>query len=508
MIVGYVAVAGIAVTLIGIHYIFAYRPNLDPFRDINGVGCPRTVPFRSNPVDLVILRGIKKPFRGFRAVKVSSSSRWSYLDARLTKCILAMSDLQLATGLALLISGYTQLPCGLSVYHWSIISRLAWFSSLTHLSCLTLLRNYLHNNRAERQWRLLFMLILVIMLVTAMASTGGAGLADPASNEYAICSFSIYGHREVYVNRFGSMIILICLVLLGFVFRVIKLYRPVSLFVVENLRRHISHGSRKLLWGLYRWSGLPRGPRSFAGSILYYPALAWFLSMRLVADHFASMFFEVYWLPASFLIGLFSLLQNLNILMEDNYWDIDTIDNSWSFGQVVPVILLAVPLINIFETFHPATSTEAGVGANTPPSSPSNSTTNSLFLIAMRPSTPPIYNRPEFDPDRDYYNESTAMGAATVYILIYELVILGFSLYAATGSTLYSAVLFMRVGLAFPPIGLWATILVSLSIDRFGRGKGRKWRVGALQIVNVACMTSISLMLVIYLSHIWNGGGW
>lgn len=29
-------------------------------------------------------------------------------------------------------------------------------------------------------------------------------------------------------------------------------------------------------------------------------------------------------------------------------------DNSWTFGQVMPVILLAVPLINIFESlYHP-----------------------------------------------------------------------------------------------------------------------------------------------------------
>lgn len=54
-----------------------------------------------------------------------------------------MSDLQILTGISILISGYAQLECGLSCYHWQVLVYLAWFSSLTHLSCLTLLRNYL-----------------------------------------------------------------------------------------------------------------------------------------------------------------------------------------------------------------------------------------------------------------------------------------------------------------------------------------------------------------------------
>lgn len=214
-----------------------------------------------------------------------------------------MSDLQLATGIAILISGYTQLRCGLSSYHWLVIGRLAWFSSLTHLSCLTLLRNYLYNRKPQRQWRLLFMLALIIMLITAMVPTGSyewnssgelvqVSEHNPLGSDYAICRFSapvLSGSVEAFV----SMVILVSFIGLGFIFRVIKLHKPLSLFVVETLRRRISHGLRRLLWMLYHWRSHPKGLGRFAGDILYYPALALFLSLRLVADHFSSMFFEV-----------------------------------------------------------------------------------------------------------------------------------------------------------------------------------------------------------------------
>ncbi|KAL4915264.1 hypothetical protein BDW62DRAFT_188963 [Aspergillus aurantiobrunneus] len=132
-----------------------------------------------------------------------------------------MSDLQLGTGTAILISGYSQLRCGLYSYHWLVIGRLAWFSSLTHLSCLTFLRNYLYNQKPQRQWRLLFMFVLVIMLITAMVSTGsydieGFSFALPRGG-YAICLFSTPAF-SASLEISLSMGILVSLIGLGFVF--------------------------------------------------------------------------------------------------------------------------------------------------------------------------------------------------------------------------------------------------------------------------------------------------
>jgi hypothetical protein len=50
-----------------------------------------------------------------------------------------MSDLQIVTGFAILLSEFAQLQSGLAALKWRTILDLAWFSCLTHLSCLTML---------------------------------------------------------------------------------------------------------------------------------------------------------------------------------------------------------------------------------------------------------------------------------------------------------------------------------------------------------------------------------
>lgn len=216
-----------------------------------------------------------------------------------------MSDLQVVTGIAILISGYAQLPCGLSCYHWQVMGRLAWFSSLTHLTCLTLLRNYLHNRPARRQWRLISMFILLIMLVVAMVPTGnyewsvsndwsdsnGGYPPSPDPRDYAICHFS--QPPLVGTAATVSMSIFVLLSTLGFLIRVVKLNKTVSVFLVGRPRKFFSKHARTFLWKLYEQQKAPKLPRPIAGTTCYYPGLAFFLAMRVFLDHCASMYFEV-----------------------------------------------------------------------------------------------------------------------------------------------------------------------------------------------------------------------
>ena len=84
------------------------------------------------------------------------------------------SDQQLVTGIALLVGGFSQLRDGLDAYHWQILVYLVWFSSLTHLTTLTVLRQYFRDNSAIRLWRAVFMLIIVVMLGIALVPTGNS----------------------------------------------------------------------------------------------------------------------------------------------------------------------------------------------------------------------------------------------------------------------------------------------------------------------------------------------
>ena len=84
----------------------------------------------------------------------------------LEKFILALSDQQLVTGLAVLIAGFVS-PCSMSIYHFNIIAALGWFSSTTHLSTLAVLRVYFIEHPRLRTWRVIAMLFVLALLSVA-----------------------------------------------------------------------------------------------------------------------------------------------------------------------------------------------------------------------------------------------------------------------------------------------------------------------------------------------------
>jgi hypothetical protein len=83
-----------------------------------------------------------------------------------------MCDLQLLTGIAILISAFITVPCTMSAYHWQIVVYLAWFSSVVHLSGLIAARRYLYGRPWERLVRIIASVVFLAVLVVAMVPTG------------------------------------------------------------------------------------------------------------------------------------------------------------------------------------------------------------------------------------------------------------------------------------------------------------------------------------------------
>ena len=108
----------------------------------------------------------------------------SHRDLRreaLTRFIVTLSDQQLVTGLAMLIAGVAY-PHRLTGYELSMVLALAWFSSMTHLTTLYVLRSYLAQKTVVRDFRVLGMLVTLVLLVyTIIISTPSAGSALPVS---------------------------------------------------------------------------------------------------------------------------------------------------------------------------------------------------------------------------------------------------------------------------------------------------------------------------------------
>ena len=189
----------------------------------------------------------------------------------------------------------------LSSYHWAIIVDLAWFSSLTHLACLAILRNHLYNRPLQRIWRICSMAVLLILLVVALSFTGNYGWVpagyssssrhggEVAINEPAICHLrSIPTPNPTY----WSMVFSILLIVIGFVLRIVKLYKAISVNAVGRARGWVSIRCRRLLRIIYNWcSGSPH--KSLKRTLCYRPLLTVFLLARVLFDGWSSMFLEV-----------------------------------------------------------------------------------------------------------------------------------------------------------------------------------------------------------------------
>lgn len=164
VLIGFPATAYLTLFIAGIYYFVGYVP--EEFL---------------NTLDRSVLANWRKPS--------SSAISW---EPTLRTAVLMFSDQQLVTGSALLASGYAQLPSGLSAYHWQMIVYLAWFSSLTHLTTLTILRQYFRENTAARLWRTILMLVMVTMLGIALLPTGDARWSyygDNSAGLPALCYF-------------------------------------------------------------------------------------------------------------------------------------------------------------------------------------------------------------------------------------------------------------------------------------------------------------------------------
>lgn len=181
-----------------------------------------------------------------------------------------MCDIQAITGISILIGGFICLDESLSAHHWELIVNLAWFSSITHLSGLTVLRRYLQVHHYERYVRIFFMFVLLAMLLIAMVPTAfinwrssekqgtpdesAAGPKTPAICLFSIqCGLSLYPQDFDVVpfersNAFQEMMISLFFLVIGFLSRTIKLSTRLSGWTREKIGNPVD----TFLEGLYQ----------------------------------------------------------------------------------------------------------------------------------------------------------------------------------------------------------------------------------------------------------------
>ena len=160
------------------------------------------------------------------------SEAWS---VALQNAVLAFGDQQIVTGTAILVSAYSQISCGLQLYHWQVAVDLALFSSITHLTTLTCLREYFRERKSLRTIRLIFMGTIYVMLAVALVTTGYSALN---SSQPAWCLFHANAElSSYYPYNWIYMWILLGYITVSYISRAVQLFPPSLSWRGRPLRR-------------------------------------------------------------------------------------------------------------------------------------------------------------------------------------------------------------------------------------------------------------------------------
>lgn len=288
----------------------------------------------------------------------------------LRQTVLAFSDQQIVTGIAIMIAGFVGLHKGdISVYHYQIVLYLAWLSSSVHLSALTLLRPYLNAHPGVKAWRLTGMLVLFLMLVI--------GLVPTVSYDWGIVSYSGTGSISVgkdqptgwgmpavcfWGKAYGDGVnndapIGYILLVVSYLWKVGDLFastrslygsrvrRPLERMIASALskpaRRYVETRRRRWLWQF---------------RMLLVPTVPLIAFLELLASFSASLWISV--------LGLVFGTVQVVVPRNQNYEQIASQEDEWGFGQLVPLVLLIQPLGAISEHLYTGRRMNANAQAN------------------------------------------------------------------------------------------------------------------------------------------------
>jgi hypothetical protein len=293
------------------------------------------------------LRRVDK--RIFRANSRNQHSRWRNV---IESVMMSLSDQQLVTGFAILIAGYYEMMnSNLSIYHWRIVTYLAWLSSSVHIASLTLLRDVLNKNPTFRNLRVAGMLLLLSLLLVGLWPTRFGEdpdflFLDPpdfaSSRIPAKCFWT--SPLSSPLGNTGTLdanwVLSVVLLLFSYAWKLSQLFassrglvrrwlvaRPEA--AMERLMRRAvkSDRSKWLKWLVYKLS-----------TVCYMTFVA-------IAESAESFFVTILYLCMTLPYGIVAIF-NTRWTVDD---DVITGERRITFGQLVPLFLLVLPILLVFE---------------------------------------------------------------------------------------------------------------------------------------------------------------
>jgi ABC-type antimicrobial peptide transport system permease subunit len=256
-----------------------------------------------------------------------------------------LSDQLIVTGITVLIAGFAQSGT-LSIYHFQVVTWLAWLASNAHQVTLGVLRNYLREHRTVLRYRLVAMGAIYVMLMCAVAFAGASILYSSFSSyTYALdsavsCTWDAKAFRALPADTVFSL----CVLSVSFTSRILKLFVTTSDLAEKYFRQKPGQWLKRQYYCAA--NPTPTGTVSaFFCRVKAFAIIVTYVNARAIFDTYTSDVFELIWLTLSFTYGSAQLFRwrsfTQGIINE----------NSWSFGQLLAPLSLILPLLALPEVY-------------------------------------------------------------------------------------------------------------------------------------------------------------
>ena len=278
-----------------------------------------------------------------------SSAKKDFWRPVLENLVLSLSDQQIITGLAILITGFIK-HCSISVYHFTIVTDLATFSSNAHMTTLNYLQSYLKERPSLRNWRAVLMMILFFALIAA--SVLGGHWAWYQSWPYqAQCLFD-----DLIGNVHGSpalwMSVNIIMLLYGYYSGLKGIYPSFSDCIdTWTYEKPLSNMNSGITWLSQRRISNSKNFSSKALQLFYTISWVLLISVRFIFVSLViilgSSYFTLCFDDMFFGLAIWGILGDRNIPK----WDMIGNENEFGFGQIVPLLLLASNILTFRDIY-------------------------------------------------------------------------------------------------------------------------------------------------------------
>lgn len=289
------------------------------------------------------------------------------------KFILSLSDQQLVTGISLIIANYlirfgvAGLNQRVSAYSYVIAVHLALLSCVIHLSSLTILRDHFDAHTRLRSFRICLILpaigFLLPKLVLAQdidsSVTLSCGLDSLHTRENKVLNRSHLAQWDPDIQNVSTFLQTVAILIIiagGYIRRVIEVYFPLfrkapDVWTARVSSKFIGYPKRRdidLFMARSCEAQITSAARlvNFRGHMKQKPVVA--IAGILVGELRRSFFTEIVWL-------LFYTAYSLSSLIFFFLWggngDQSTVTFTPSFGQILPLMLLAATGLSITEAF-------------------------------------------------------------------------------------------------------------------------------------------------------------